>query len=195
MQSPQIRDAILLCRQLSKQFEFLVCLNTFDLLALVHDAITIPGLAQGLDQLSKLQVVSALSQEKISPHVQLKAVQPPYGIARFPPSYAVPQGLHVASNFGPIATHHTFPNAGTIMVKYENVASATFSYGALMPGNFVFTSGSSDADTISPLAPGLPRPASYGLPPPHSPPRTLRHMPESLPTTRPLRLTLLVTSQ
>ena len=133
-----------MCRQISKQFEFLVCLNKFDLLALVKDELTLSGLASELDHLSKFQVISALSQERVSPYAQLKAVQPPYVIVRFPPSFSVSQVLRVVE-FGPIDTHQTFPNTCTVLIRYRHAASATFSYGAFMPCNFLFTSESSSA--------------------------------------------------
>ena len=115
-----------MCRQISKQFEFLGCLNKFDLLALVKDELTVLSLASELDQLSKFQVISPLSQERVSPYAQLKVVQPPYVIVRFPPSFFVTQVLGIATEFGRIDTHQTFPNASTVLVRYKHRFSYLF---------------------------------------------------------------------
>ena len=87
-----------------------------------------------------LLVISATSHQRIRAKDVVRAVQPPYALVRFSPSFAVEDVLKSLSIFGPVENHQLFQQAGTLLIRYQADASAETAYGATLPRPVYLTS-------------------------------------------------------
>ena len=150
MPSYWVRTALEMNPPLYRKFAFLVLLNKYDVLGMVHDPMLIQPAAQEIECLGKMICVSAHAKNRVFTNDFSPEVEPPYAIARYPPTLDVRDVLKSASSFGLVESHQVFQQSGLLMVKYQAVQSAATAYGATMPGPIYLTSGNADRDiTIS----------------------------------------------
>ena len=65
---------------------------------------------------------------------------------RFSPSFAVEDVFKSVSIFGPVENHQLFQQAGTLLIRYQDDASADTAYGATLPGPVYLTLGTPARD-------------------------------------------------
>ena len=152
MPSPEIRDAICMNASLRKKFSFIVLLNKYDLFAMVREPILIQPTVQEIENLGEMIVICATTQQRLQAQEVHRTVDPPYTLARFPPTFAVPEILRSAATFGPVDSHQLFQQSGILLIKFQSDQSARASYGATLPGPVYFSSGG-DNDTEFPASP------------------------------------------
>ena len=150
MPSDEVRTAMKMNPPLYRKFAFLVLLNKYDVLGMVHDPMLIQPAVQEIECLGEMICVSAHTNIRVFAKDFSREVEPPYAIARYRPRLDVRDVLKSASSFGPVESHQVFQQSGLLMVKYQAVQSAATAYGATMPGSIYLTSGNADGDiTIS----------------------------------------------
>ena len=137
--SDEVHNAIELNRPLYRKFAFLVLLNKYDVLGMVHDPMLIQPAVQEIEKLGETILVSAHTNNQVFAKGLSREVSPPYVIARDPPTLDVRDVLKSASTYGPVDSHQVFQQSGQVMVKYQALESATTAYGATMPGPIYFS--------------------------------------------------------
>ena len=168
MLSPEIRDAICMNASLRKKFSFIVLSNKYDLFAMVREPILIQPTIQEIENLGEMIVICATTQQRLQAQEVNRTVTPPYTLARFPPTFAVPEILRSAATFGPVDSHQLFQQPGILLIKFQSDQSARASYGATLPGPVYFSSGG-DNDTTETIAHRLKAISLSNLPPPPPP--------------------------
>ena len=146
MPSDEVRTAVEKNPPLYRKFAFLVLLTKYDVLGMVHDPMLIQPALQEIEYLGEMIGVSAHTNNRVFAKDFSRQVEPPYAIARYPPTLDVRNVLKSASSFGPAESHQVFQYSGLLMVKYQATQSAATAYGATMPGPIYLTSGSADKD-------------------------------------------------
>ena len=150
MPSDEVRTAVEMNPPLYRKFAFLVLLNKYDVLGMVHNPMPIKPAVQEIECLGKMICVSAHTNNRVFARDFFREVEPPYAIARYPPTLDVRDVLKSAPPFGPVESHQVFQQSGFLMVKYQAVQSAATAYGATMPGPIYMTAGDADRNiTIS----------------------------------------------
>ena len=165
MPSPEIRDAICMNPSLRKKFSFIVLLNKYDLFAMVREPILIQPTVQEIENLDEMIVICATTQQRLQAQEVNRTVAPPYTLARFPPTFAVPEIFRSAATFGPVDSHQLFQQSGILLIKFQSDQSARASYRATLPGPVYFSSGG-DNDTTETIADRLKAIPLSKLPPP-----------------------------
>ena len=166
MPSNEIRTAIEMNPPLYRKFAFLVLLNKYDLLGMVHEPMLIQPTVQEVEDLGDLICVSAQTQQRVFAKEVAKVVEPPYTLVCFFPTFSTKDVLKSAASFGPVESHQLFQQSGILLVKYQSPDSAALAYGATLPGPVCFTSGNADQDTNISLAERLWRLDLAAMPPP-----------------------------
>ena len=146
MPANEIRDAIDMHPHLCRKFEFITFLNKYDVLCMIKDDLLMQPAIQELEGMGDLLVISATSHQRIRAKDVVRAVQPPYALVRFSPSFAVEDVLKSVSIFGPVENHQLFQQAGTLLIRYQADASAETAYGATLPGPVYLTPGTPARD-------------------------------------------------
>ena len=142
----EVRTAIEMNPALYRKFAFLVLLNRYDVLGMVHDPMLIQPAVQEIENLGEMICVSAHTNNRVFAKDFSREVNPPYSIVRFPPTIDIRDVVKSAATFGPVDGHQIFQQSGLVMIKYQAHQSALTSYGATLPGPVYFTSGSSEKD-------------------------------------------------
>ena len=155
--SDEVRTAVELNPPLYRKFAFLVLLNKYDVLGMVHDPMLIQPAVQEIENLGEMICVSAHTNNRVFAKDFSREVSPPYVIARYPPTLDVRDVLKSASTYGPVESHQVFQQSGQVMVKYQALESAATAYGATMPGPIYFSSGNSSQDLVMSLTDRLER--------------------------------------
>ena len=137
MPSDEERTAVEMNPPPYRKFAFLVLLNKYDVLGMLHDPMLIQPAVQEIECLGEMICVSAHTNNRVFAKDFSREVEPPYAIARYPPTLDVCDVLKSASSFGPVESHQVFQQSGLLMVKYQAVQSAATAYGATMPGPFI----------------------------------------------------------
>ena len=104
-----------------KKFTFLVLLNKYHLLGMVHDPMLIQPAVQEIQNLRDMILVSATAQQRMIARDITRNVSPPHVLIRFPPTLAIPGVLPSAATFGPVETHQLFRQSGMLVVKYQSL--------------------------------------------------------------------------
>ena len=164
--SDEVRTAIELNPPLYRKFAFLVLLNKYDVLGMVHDPMLIQPAAQEIENLGEMICVSAHTNNRVFAKDFSREVSPPYVTARYPPTLDVRDVLKSAATFGPVESHQIFQQSGQVMVKYQALDSAITAYGATMPGPIYFSSGNSSNDLIMSLSDRMERVKLIAFPQP-----------------------------
>ena len=146
MQANEIRDAIDMQPHLRRKFEFITFLNKYDVMCMIKNDLLMQPAIQELKGMGDLLVISATSHQRIRAKDVVRAVQPPYALVRFSPSFAVEDVLKSVSIFGPVENHQLFQQAGTLFIRYQADTSADTVYGATLPGPVYLTSGTPARD-------------------------------------------------
>ena len=142
----EVRTAIEMNPALYRKFAFLVLLNRYDVLGMVHDPMLIQPAVQEIENLGEMICVSAHTNNRVFAKDSSREVNPPYYIVRFPPTIDIRDVVKSAATFGPVDGQQIFQQSGLVMIKYQTHQSALTSYGATLPGPVYFTSGSSEKD-------------------------------------------------
>ena len=103
---------------LRKKFTFLVLLNKYDVLGMVHDPMLIQPAVQEIENLGDMIVVSATTQQRMIARDITRNVSPAHVLIRFPPTLAIPDVLRSVATFGPVETLELFQQSGMLLVKY-----------------------------------------------------------------------------
>ena len=164
--SDEVRTAIELNPPLYRRFAFLVLLNKYNVLGMVHDPMLIQPAVQEIENLGEMICVSAHTNNRVFAKYFSREVSPPYVIARYPPTLDVRDVLKSAATFGPVESHQIFQQSGQVMVKYQALDSAITAYGATMPGAIYFSSGNSSNDLITSLSDRMERVKLIAFPQP-----------------------------
>ena len=149
--SDEVHTAIKLNPPLYRKFAFLVLLNKYDVLGMVHDPMLIQRAVQEIEKLGQMICVSAHTNNRVFVKDFSQEVCPPYVIARYTRTLDVRDVLKLAATFGPVESHQIFQQSGQVMVKYQALDSATTAYGATVPGPIYFSSGNSSNDLVMSL--------------------------------------------
>ena len=120
MPSNEVRDAVQMNSTLRKKFTFLVLLNKYDVLGMVHDPMLIQPAVQEIENFGDMIVVSATTQQRMIARDITRNVSPPHVLIRFPPTLAIPDVLRSSGTFGPVETHQLFQQSGMLLVKYQS---------------------------------------------------------------------------
>ena len=123
---------------LYRKFAFLVLVNKYDVLGMVHYHMLIQPAMQEIENLGEMICVSSHTKNQVFAKDFSREVNPPYAIAGYPPTLHVRDVLRSAATFGPVESHQIFQQSGQVMVKYQANDSATTAYGATMPGPITF---------------------------------------------------------
>ena len=103
--SNEVRTAIELNPPLYRKFAFLVLLNKYDVLGMVHDPMLIQPAVQEKENLGEMICVSAHTNNRVFPKDFSREVSPPYVIARYTPTLDVRDVVKSASTPGPVECH------------------------------------------------------------------------------------------
>ena len=87
--SDEVRTAIELNQPLYRKFAFLVLLNKYDVLGMVHDPMLIQPAVQEVENLGEMICVSAHTNNRVFAKDFSREVSPLYVIARYPPTVDV----------------------------------------------------------------------------------------------------------
>ena len=166
MPSDEVRTAVEMNPPLYRKFAFLVLPNKYDVLRMVHDPMLIQPAVHEIECLGEMICVSAHTNNRVFAKDFSREVEPPYAIARHPPTLDVRDVLKPASSFGPVESHQVFQQSGLLMVKYQATQSAATAYGATMPGPIYLTSGSADRDIAISLTDRMEKVKLISLPQP-----------------------------
>ena len=166
MPSNEVRTAIELNRPLYRKFAFLVLLNKYDILGIVHDPMLIQPAVEEIENLGEMICVSAHTNNRVFAKDFSREVRPPYVMAQYPPTLDVRDVLKSAATLGPVESHQIFQQSGQVMVKYQALDSAITAYGATMPGPIYFSSGKSSNDLIMSLSDRMERVKLIAFPQP-----------------------------
>ena len=150
--SDEVRTAIKLNPPLYRKFAFLVLLNKYYVLGMVHDPMLIQPAVQEIENLGEMICVSAHTNNRVFAKDLSREVSPPYVVARYPPTLDVRDVLKSAATFGPVESHQIFQQSGQGMVNHQALDSAITAYGAAMPGPIYFSSGNSSNDLVMSLS-------------------------------------------
>ena len=118
--SDEVRTAIELNPPLYRKFAFLVLLNKYDVLGMVHDRMLIQPAVQEVENLGEMICVSAHTNNRVFAKDFSREVSPPYVIARYPPTLDVRDVLKSASTYGSVESHQVFQHSGQVVVKYQH---------------------------------------------------------------------------
>ena len=150
--SDEVRTSIELNPPLYRKFAFLVLLNKYDVLRMVHDPMLIQPAVQEIENLGEMMCVSAHTNNRVFANDFCREVSPPYVIAWYPPTLDVRDVLKSAATLGPVESNQIFQQSGQVMVKYQALDSDITAYGATMPGPIYISSGNSSNDLVTPLS-------------------------------------------
>ena len=162
----EVRTAIEMNPPLYRKFAFLVLLNRYDVLGMVHDPELIQPAVQEIQNLGEMICVSAHTNNRVFAKDFSREVDPPYSIVRFPPTLDTRDVIISAVTFGPVDSHQIFQQSRLVMIKYQANQSALTSYGTTLPGPVYFTSGSSEKDVQMSITDRLERVRLASLPNP-----------------------------
>ena len=113
---------------------------------MIKDDLLMQPAIQELEGMGYLLVISATYHQRIRAKDVVRAVQPPYALVRFSPSFSVEDVLKSVSIFGPVENSQLLQQAGTLLIRYQADASADTAYGATLPGPVYLTSGTAARD-------------------------------------------------
>ena len=119
---------------------------------MVHETMLAQPTVQEVEDMGDLICISGHTQQRVFAREVARQVEPPYALVRFSPAFSIPDVLQSVACFGPVASHKTFQQSGTLMVKYQSLDSARIAYGATLPEPVYVTSSSESLDATVPLA-------------------------------------------
>ena len=164
--SDEVRTAIELNPPLYRKFAFMVLLNKYDVLGMVHDPLLIKPAVQEVENLGEMIRVSTHTNKRLFAKDFSREMSPPYVNARYPPTLDVRDVLKSASTYGPVESQQVLQQCGQVMVTYQLLESADTAYEATMPGPIYFPSGNSSQVLVMSLAERLVRLKPITLPQP-----------------------------